>query len=102
MSKILILFIILFFIGSVTQFLLDVFNIGLSFLMLTINIFVILMVVYISYYLFVMLFTKNVNIVERYIKNKKKQPYYALLLTLCNKDYDQASIYLDRLGGKIR
>lgn len=56
------------------------------------------MIIYSSYYLYIVLFAKNVKTVERYINNKKKHPYYALLLSLVNKNYDQGEKYLQKLG----
>jgi hypothetical protein len=91
-------FIILFFVGLVPVFLMDLLGIEISLFSWLLNIFIISMMIYSSYYLYIVLFTKKVNTVERYINKKKKHPYYALLLSLVNKNYDQAEKYLQKLG----
>jgi hypothetical protein len=63
-----------------------------------IDIFIIVMVIYYSYYLYIMFFTKNVNLVEKFINIRKKHPYYSLLIAIANKKYDQAEQYVKRLG----
>jgi hypothetical protein len=98
MSRTAILFIILFMMGLIPVFLMDLLGVEISLFDLLFNIFLIIMIIYSSYYLYIVLFAKNVNTVNRYINNKKKNAYYALLLSLVNKNYDQAEKYIQKLG----
>lgn len=65
---------------------------------LFIEIFIILMVVYYIFYLYIMFFTKNVNLVEKFIHMNKKHPYYSLLISLTNGDYEKVEQYIEQLG----
>ncbi|MFL6561952.1 MAG: hypothetical protein ACJ8MO_38350, partial [Bacillus sp. (in: firmicutes)] len=88
----------LFFIGIIGGFITSFLGIEISLFNLLLNIFIIVMIIYSAYYLYIVLLTRNVNTVDRYINRKKKQPYYALLLSMNKKDYKQAENDLQRLG----
>lgn len=59
-----------------------------------------LVVVIVGYHAYVLFWTKNIQIVEAYLKKRKKQPYYALMLALANGDLEKAERYAEQLTGK--
>jgi CRISPR/Cas system-associated protein Cas5 (RAMP superfamily) len=54
-------------------------------------------IAYLIYYFYIVAFANDVEKVDAYIRKRKKHPYYALLLSLVNKDYEEAKIYLNKL-----
>ncbi|MFB5197592.1 hypothetical protein ACE198_22235 [Neobacillus sp. KR4-4] len=98
MSKTAAFFYCVFFLALIAGIVTGFMGIEISSFKLFLNIYVLLMMIYCSYYLYIVLLTKNVNTVEKYINRKKKHPYYAVLLSLNSKDYDQAEMLLQKLG----
>lgn len=84
--------------GTILGLLLVFLDVESNGIILFIELFIILMVAYYIFYLYVMFFTKNVKLVERFINMNKKHPYYSLLITLTNGDYEQAEQYIKQLG----
>lgn len=92
--KIVILFVLGLIIGTVLGY----FDIEFSGFTVFIDIFVICMVIYYSYYLYILFFTKKVNLVEKFINKKKKHSYYSLLIAIANKKHDEAEQFMKKLG----
>lgn len=59
---------------------------------------VVVLLLYYGYYLNIMFFTKNVNLVERYLHKRRNNPYYAVMIALANKDFEAAEQNLNRLS----
>ncbi len=59
---------------------------------------VVVMLFYYGYYLNIMFFTKNVNLVERYLQKRRKNPYYAVMIASANKDFEAAEQNLNKLS----
>ncbi|WP_373228795.1 hypothetical protein [Cohnella sp.] len=92
--KIVILFVLGLIIGTSLVYL----DIELSLFTVFIIIFVISMIFYYSYYFYIMFFTKNVNVVDKFINKKNKHSYYLLLIAIVEKKYDDAERYMKKLG----
>ncbi|MDQ0112548.1 hypothetical protein [Paenibacillus harenae] len=98
MSKMQIVLLILFFAGVGIGFLLDFSGVELQMLSLLLNIFIIAVVLYYGYYFYIMLISKNVSLVDKYISKRSKHPYYALLTAMVKKQYSEAERYMNKLG----
>lgn len=49
------------------------------------------------YHMYILFWTKNVNLVEGYVKKRIKHPYYALTRALVHKQFEQAEQYAEQL-----
>lgn len=49
------------------------------------------------YHMYILFWTKNVNLVEGYVKKRLKHPYYALTKALIHKQFEQAERYAEQL-----
>ena len=65
---------------------------------IAISAFIVYMVIYYSYYFYIMLFTKSVNLVDKFVNRRKKHPLYSLLIALVNKELEEAEIYSEKLS----
>ncbi|HHY27148.1 MAG TPA: hypothetical protein GX523_10485 [Desulfitobacterium dehalogenans] len=76
----------------------DYFGLEINLIPLLLYLYVILVICGVAFYLYIAIYTKNINLVDKYVQRKRKHPYYALLLSLIEKDYQEAEIQLARLS----
>lgn len=78
-------------IGVAVGYFIGQYDIELDLLSIFFIIFFITLPVLLIPQLYIMFFTKNVNLVEKYIYMKRKHPYYALLIELTNGNFTKAT-----------
>ncbi|SHN49238.1 hypothetical protein [Desulfitobacterium chlororespirans] len=84
--------------GIVIAILKNYVGLDIDVIQLLLYLYVILAICGVTFYLYVAAYTKNINLVDRYVQRKSDHPYYALLLSLVKKDYQEAEIQLERLS----
>lgn len=90
--------VILFGIGLIIGTSIGYLDIEISLFTMVVSIFVISMIIYGGYFFYIMFFTKNINVVEKFINKKNKKPYNSLLIAIVNKKYDDAERFMMELS----
>lgn len=84
--------------GIVIAILKNYVGLDIDIIPLLLYLYVILVIGGVTFYFYVAVYTKNMNLVSRYVQRKSDHPYYALLISLVEKDYQEAEIQLERLS----
>jgi uncharacterized membrane protein len=88
-------------VGFTVGFILAMTGIDLSFWSILFISFIIVLAIN-SYYIYVFFFTKNVDLVEKYIEKRKKHPYYAAILEIVNGNFERAEHFANQLCGRYK
>lgn len=84
--------------GTVIAILKNYVGLDINVISLLLYLYMILAIGGVTFYLYVAVYTKNIDLVDKYVQRKSDHPYYAALLSLVNKDYQEAEIQLGKLS----